>query len=32
MTFWASGNGYGFVFVQRADEKWHCLDDDKKEK
>ena len=28
--FVKKGTGYGFVFVKRADEKWHCLDDDKK--
>lgn len=27
--FVKKGNGYGFVFVKRADERWHCLDDDK---
>ena len=30
--FVKSGKGYGFVFVKRDDGKWHCLDDDKKEK
>ncbi|MDX6614159.1 MAG: hypothetical protein QOD75_3345 [Blastocatellia bacterium] len=30
--FVKSGKGYGFVFVKRDDEKWHCLDDDKKTK
>jgi len=27
--FMKSGRGYGFVFVKRDDDKWHCLEDEK---